>query len=256
MDPIKPLSEPTTEIRTHANHVDSCGETWIVLDGIETKVPSIKAARILLAKQDALRIDIRAELDKTGIRDQTVQESLVIDGVVQKDDEGNPVTVEMLPPGAANVLQIGCGDASKVKDLFDALILPNATISEEDAEKEFAEQLTVMDLNPDARLDAVDVEITPHFTFTAPSNPEKFPVNTAQNYIRPGRFIPIYAPKIPLFQWFPERKMFIFNEGGRFLTLSLNMTYTPFRLYILGWVLMYSRRYAEKDYKWSFRRWL
>jgi hypothetical protein len=50
--------------------------------------------------------------------------------------------------------------------------------------------------------------------------------------------------------------MFIFNEGGRFLTLSLNMTYTPFRLYILGWVLMYSRRYAEKDYKWSFRRWL
>ena len=80
--------------------IDEYGEAWVVIDGIETKVPSIKQARATLARQDAVRLKIRADLDALGIRDKTEKVEITL-------EDGSKDTVELLPPGAANVLQIG-----------------------------------------------------------------------------------------------------------------------------------------------------
>jgi len=77
---------------------DEYNEQWVMIDGIETKVPSIAAAKALLAKQDGVRVAIRAALDETGIRDKTVTEAITVDG--------EKVTVELVPPALADVFQI------------------------------------------------------------------------------------------------------------------------------------------------------
>lgn len=108
MDPTRQLTTPIAEVRAQAPaYVDSFGETWVMIDGIETKVPSLKAARALLAAQDATRVQIRADMDALGLRDLDQQEQLVVDGVPQVDADGEPITVGLLPPGDANYMQIG-----------------------------------------------------------------------------------------------------------------------------------------------------
>jgi len=94
-DPLFPIPI----VRQHAvRHIDEFGETWVTIDGIETKVPSIAAAKVLLAKQDGVRVAIRAALDETGIRDKTITEEIMVDG--------EKVTVELVPPALADVFQI------------------------------------------------------------------------------------------------------------------------------------------------------
>lgn len=110
MDPIRQLTTPIAEVRAAAPiHIDEYGEAWAVIDGIETKIPRIAAAKALLAKQDRVRMQIRADLDATGIRECTEQVQLTIEGKPQFDSDGEPIMVEMLPAGdgGANVLQIG-----------------------------------------------------------------------------------------------------------------------------------------------------
>jgi len=60
---------------------------------------------------------------------------------------------------------------------------------------------------------------------------------------KPGRFVRwLFRFRnrhgIPLFQYNPAPVGFIFNEGGRGVTLTLTRM-VPFRLYVAGWVLMY-----------------
>jgi hypothetical protein len=106
MDPTRPLQTPVAEVRAQAPvHVDGFGEAWVVIDGIETKVPNIKAARALLAQQDALRVKIRADLDERGIRfnpDGTDREEQVEITL----EDGTKTTVGLLKPGDANYLQM------------------------------------------------------------------------------------------------------------------------------------------------------
>lgn len=81
MDPTKPLHAPAAEISYLEQHTDQYGETWSVIDGIETKVPTAApskrhslipaAAQSLLDYQDAKRAAYRAMLDAEGVRDQT-----------------------------------------------------------------------------------------------------------------------------------------------------------------------------------------
>ena len=117
MDPLKPIVDPTAEVRIDRNiKYDNYGEAWVVIDGIETKVPSIAAAKELLARQDATRMQIRADLDATGIRDKTVKETIMIDG--------EEVEVEMVPMGLSGVFQVGTGltSESEISDeLFDKI---------------------------------------------------------------------------------------------------------------------------------------
>lgn len=63
---------------------------------------------------------------------------------------------------------------------------------------------------------------------------------------KPGRFIQWlfqFRNKLgaPIFQYNPAPLGFIFNEGGRGVTLTLTRM-IPFRLYLGGWVLMYRGR--------------
>lgn len=51
----------------------------------------------------------------------------------------------------------------------------------------------------------------------------------------------------PLFKLNRKPFRFLFNEGGRVLTLSIIEKTLPFRLYVGGWVLMY------QSGRWSFR---
>jgi len=60
---------------------------------------------------------------------------------------------------------------------------------------------------------------------------------------KPGRFVRWlfrFRNRIgaPVFQYNPAPVGFIFNEGGRGVTLTLTRM-VPFRLYVAGWVLMY-----------------
>jgi hypothetical protein len=103
MDPVRQMATPIAEVRAQAPaSVDEFGEQWIMLDGVETKVPDIKMARKLLAQQDAVRIQIREDLDALGVRDRTELVEITL-------DDGTKTTIEMLPPGdhGANILQIG-----------------------------------------------------------------------------------------------------------------------------------------------------
>ena len=103
MDPVKSLTTPVAEVRAQAPvQVDEYGESWVVIDGVETKVPNLKAARELLDQQDATRKKIRADLDATGVRDRTEQVEITL-------DDGTKTTVELLPMGdsGANIMQIG-----------------------------------------------------------------------------------------------------------------------------------------------------
>lgn len=101
MDPTRQLQTPIAEVRA-PYHVDEYGEAWVVIDGIETKCPSIAAARKLCAAQDATRVQIRADLDALGIRDRTEKVEITL-------EDGTKDIVELLAPGdaGANVLQIG-----------------------------------------------------------------------------------------------------------------------------------------------------
>lgn len=100
MDPIRQLTSPVAEVRMHAQtERDEYNEQWVMIDGIETKVPSIAAAKVLLAKQDAVRVEIRAALDETGIREKTVLEEITL-------EDGTKATVELIPPALADVFQI------------------------------------------------------------------------------------------------------------------------------------------------------
>jgi hypothetical protein len=103
VDPVKQIINPVAEIRQHASRfVDEYGESWIMIDGVETKVPNIKRAKALLRQQDVVREKIRAALDETGVRDRTEQVEITL-------DDGTKTTVELLRSGdaGANVLQIG-----------------------------------------------------------------------------------------------------------------------------------------------------
>lgn len=103
MDPVKQITTPVAEVRRHASHfVDEYGESWVIIDGVETKVPNVKQAKSLLKQQDVVREKIRAALDETGVRDRTEQVEITL-------DDGTKTTVELLAPGdaGANVLQIG-----------------------------------------------------------------------------------------------------------------------------------------------------
>lgn len=128
MDPIKGLTEPAGVHAVSQRSFDAYGEEWVVIDGIETKVPRLKQARALLERQDKVREEIRAELDALGLR-ETVETEMMIDGEL--------VTVQLLPKGdtGANALQIGKfpdapglfkaaedADAKRERDLQDAHI--------------------------------------------------------------------------------------------------------------------------------------
>jgi len=92
MDPIKQLISPVAEVRKHVEQwVDEYGDTWAIVDGIETKVAYTNPVA-LLKRQDGVRVEIRAALDETGIRDKS------------KFDE--ELGYEVLPPGACDVFQI------------------------------------------------------------------------------------------------------------------------------------------------------
>lgn len=97
-DPFWPI--PEVRKMNHLHIVDNYGERWVVIDGVDTKVANLAAAKALLTKQDAVRVQIRADLDAQGIRDKTVQQEITL-------EDGTKTTVEMLPPGdaGANVLQ-------------------------------------------------------------------------------------------------------------------------------------------------------
>jgi len=125
VDPIKQITTPVAEVRRHASHfVDEYGESWVVLDGVETKVPSVKQAKSLLRQQDVVREKIRAALDESGVRDRTEQVEITL-------DDGTKTFVELLAPGdaGANVLQIGgfpdapglLVNATRVQQKWDAL---------------------------------------------------------------------------------------------------------------------------------------
>ena len=73
--------------------VDEYGDTWVTIDGIETKVGSIKQARKQLQYFDDMRKDIREKLDAEGIRDMVVEETITVDGVA--------TTISVLPPDIA-----------------------------------------------------------------------------------------------------------------------------------------------------------
>ena len=99
MDPIKQLASPVAEVRKHVEQwVDEYGDTWAIVDGIETKVAYSNPVA-LIKRQDGVRVEIRKGLDELGIRDRTVKETITVDG--------QQVEVEMLPPGdgGANILQ-------------------------------------------------------------------------------------------------------------------------------------------------------
>lgn len=106
MDPTRQLQTPIAEVRATAPvHVDSYGETWIMLDGVETKVPNVRAARALLKHQDKVREQIRADMDALGLRfnpDGTDREEQVEITL----DDGTKTTVGLMKPGDANYLQI------------------------------------------------------------------------------------------------------------------------------------------------------
>jgi hypothetical protein len=74
------------------NAIDEYGEHWVTIDGIETKAPSIKAARELLVRQDALRVQIRADLDALGVRDTTERIEITL-------EDGTKTEVDLIPAG-------------------------------------------------------------------------------------------------------------------------------------------------------------
>lgn len=103
MDPIRQITSPVAEVQVQAQReIDEYGEEWVVIDGIETKVPRIKAAQHLLTVQDDQRAAIRRDLDALGVRDRTEKVEITL-------DDGTVTEVDLLPPGnsGANVLQIG-----------------------------------------------------------------------------------------------------------------------------------------------------
>lgn len=93
MDPLRQITSPVAEVRVHAqSEHDEYNETWMMIDGVETKVPSIAAAQALCAKQDGIRVAIRAALDETGIREKSVF--------------NEELGYEVLPIGTCGVFQI------------------------------------------------------------------------------------------------------------------------------------------------------
>jgi hypothetical protein len=107
LDPIRPLSEPIAEVRRQAPvHVDEYGESWMMIDGVETKVTSRKIAEAQLVKQDKVRVEIRTELDRLGLRDNMEEIQCVIDGVPQVDGDGEPVMISLVQPARAQYMQI------------------------------------------------------------------------------------------------------------------------------------------------------
>lgn len=65
MDPLNPIPI----VRRHQSQwIDSFGDTWEVIDGIETKV-AYKNPVALMKRQDGIRRQIRAGLDELGLRD-------------------------------------------------------------------------------------------------------------------------------------------------------------------------------------------
>lgn len=107
MDPLKPLYTPVAEVRHQASHfVDEYGDTWVVIDGIETKVANVAQAKILLAQQDKTRLDIRARLDEMGIRDMTERVTGNSETDYVDPETGEVEGVELLPPSIAAGLLI------------------------------------------------------------------------------------------------------------------------------------------------------
>lgn len=129
MDPVKQIVTPIAEIRKVASRrIDEFGEEWVVIDGIETKVPSVAAAKALCARQDAIRVKIRADLDEKGLRfnpdgsDREEQVEITL-------DDGTVTTVGLMKLGDdANYMQIGefpdapglFANAQKAQDAADA----------------------------------------------------------------------------------------------------------------------------------------
>lgn len=91
-DPFSPI--PEVRKMNHRHVVDEYNEQWVMIDGIETKVANLEAAKKLLTRQDSVRVQIRADLDELGIRDQTVLEEITL-------EDGTKTTVAMLPLGAS-----------------------------------------------------------------------------------------------------------------------------------------------------------
>lgn len=110
---------------------DEYGEGWIMLDGIETKVPSIVAAKELLARQDATRVQIRADLDAQGLREGP-------DGTF--DDEGNWIAP---PPGSVPTrVLVQFGDEPTDRNLAIAEIKDRIDAREEAARNSKPEKLS------------------------------------------------------------------------------------------------------------------
>jgi hypothetical protein len=119
-----------------------------------------------------------------------------------------------------------------------------------------------------------DSEPAKTITFSCPADPDKFPerytltidkayVDPKNLYLRPGRFIPIThfndqpSRKRRWFEnsigcrwvyWNRHNDTFIFNEGGRGLTLTI-ARWCPFRLYVAGYVFI-----IHNSGQWSFRK--
>lgn len=151
MDPVKQIVNPTAEVRQHASRfIDEYGEQWMMIDGVETKVPKIKQARALLAKQDAVRVEIRKELDERGIRDRTEQVEITL-------EDGSKTTVELLPPGdlGANCLQIG--NFANERDLFERAAREQAKLDSTRAEETRAQERAVEDARLKARSPLVKI---------------------------------------------------------------------------------------------------
>jgi hypothetical protein len=117
MDPLKPLTTPVAEVRHQASHfVDQYGETWVVIDGIETKVANIKQAQVLLTQQDKMRLDIRARLDEMGIRDMTEKTTGNPETDYVDPETGEVEGVELLPPSMAGGLLIPGLDMAALRE--------------------------------------------------------------------------------------------------------------------------------------------
>lgn len=101
MDPIRPLVTPIAEVRAQAPvQVDSYGESWQVIDGVDTKIPNLQKAKAILAHQDAERVKIRAAMDEHGLRDDNEIVKMVT-------EDGIEYEAELVPPMKTGYMTIG-----------------------------------------------------------------------------------------------------------------------------------------------------
>ena len=91
MDPFAPVPEVRKANRRDIV-IDEFGEEWMMIDGVETKLPSIKKAIAQMKLCDETRVKIRADLDAAGLRDNVVETEITL-------EDGTTTTVSMHKPG-------------------------------------------------------------------------------------------------------------------------------------------------------------